>query len=586
MNIIQLQHDSQLGYPARTNLPMLSRHAIDAARKTPLITFRDAAEIKPAKIYAKLNAGKRISDFPKGDLSFCGIESDSPLAPLILWDAAHYLPIGASITLLDDFGQPCFLEREYFHKAFTVEKRDSQQVILRKTAPLLAEQDAGLTRWSFCIPTGPGDATGLNAVVKRILELDIPEKEILLCGRPDKTFQYFDKVRIVGEDIPAPPVWITRKKNVLAREARFENLCILHDRVFLPLNFMEAVRKFGDYYPFAAFQSLWFDDLLNLIPVRYSDYGCASESHMANAVIAAKGNKVSLFAASLFPEIEKQNFKNGNPLRNHPGSYLTGSLYITKRQVWLHTPQDEDLFWAEFEDIEHAKRCEQEGIPHRIIPGAFTQSLFARPILYAAGYSSYFTASGSIQLTRKTVPLPARLLKPLIKVPESEANKRLARFSSKYCTDGFARFSNEPDSLTKIISVIYASEFPFRKSAICEFIDDVERDVLCDQLGYGAKQWLTEQFIQHRSHAKINFGRHFKEITFQFAQRPHGRRFYQSILDYFPQRGWKVKLGTLLSAWRLARMNGDFLYHPDGWRGYYQAILASTPFLDYTEVTS
>jgi hypothetical protein len=583
MSIIQLKHDSRLEYPKKKNLPTLPEDVLNIAGEAVVITFRDACRIKPAVIYKKLTAGSRFLDFPKGNLVFYGIENDSPLASLILWDAAHRLTIGASITLWEDVEQHSYLEKAYFKNSFSIEQRDHQKLVLRKNALLLAEQDAGLSRWSFCIPTGPGDVTGLNVVVKRILELDIPEKEILLCGRPDKSFQYWDKVRIVGEYIPAPPIWITRKKNVLAQEARFENLCILHDRVFLPLNFMQAIRNFGDYFPFSAFQSLWFDDLLNVCPVRYSDFGCAVDDHIADAVLADKGNKTSLFTASLFPEIEKQNFKFGNSLRNQRGSYLTGSLYIVKRQVWQHVPQDEELYWAEFEDIEQAKRCETYGIPHRIIPGAFTQSLFARPILYTAGYSSYFSANGMTKLTRKIIPLPTRWLKPMIKLSEVDANKRLARFSAKYCSGGFSRFASESNALSKMIAIIYSAQLPLQKSAIYQFIDDVECDILCDQLGYAEKRWLSEQFIRHHSDAKINFGRHFKEIIFQFALRPHGRRFYQNILDYFPERSWKVKLGSMLSAWRLITMNGDFLYHPDGWRGYYKAIMDSTPFIDYAE---
>lgn len=583
MSIIQLQHDPRLAYPAKKNLPKLSPHDLKIAENATVITFRDSRDVPPTVIYKKLNGCSRFLDFPQGDLVFCGIESDSPLTSIILWDAAHRLALGASITLLENDGQPSYLEREYFQKAFSTEQQEGQQLVLRKTAPLLAEQDAGLNRWSFCIPTGPGDATGLNMIVKRILELDIPEKEILLCGRPDKNFQYWDKVRIVGEDIPAPPIWITRKKNVLAQEARFENLCILHDRVFLPLNFMDAIRNFGDYFPFTAFQSLWFDDVLNLSPVRYSDYNCLSDNHIVDKVSADAGNKTSLFSRSLFPEIDKLSFKYANPLINHRASYLTGSLYIVKRHVWLHAPQDEGLFWAEYEDVEQALRCNIQGIPHRIIPGAFTQSLFARPIIYSAGYTSYLTANGMFRSTRKTVPLPVRFLKPLIKMSETDANKRLARFRTKYCSGGVTRFANEVNALTKIISTIHAAQLPFQKSTILEFIDDVENDLLCDQLAPQAKQWLTEQFIVHRNHAKVNFCRHFKELIFQFSLRPRGRRFYQSIFEYFPERGWKVKLGSLLSAWRLSRMDGDFLYHPDGWRGYYKSILESTPFIDYVE---
>lgn len=586
MNIIQLQHDPRLGFPVSKKLPALSHLNFDHANNPTVITFRDSGNIKPHSILQNVNGCSRFLSLPKGDLVFCGIESDSSLAPLILWDAAHQLPVGACITIAEDYLSSAYLERDYFKTSFSLVKRDHQQLTLRKTAPLLAEKDAGLNRWSFCIPTGPGDATGLNVVVKRILELAIPEKEILLCGRPDKNFLYWDKVRIVGEDIPAPPVWITRKKNVLAQEARFENLCILHDRVFLPLNFLEAIKNFGDYFPFAAFQSLWFDDLLNLSPVRYSDYGCASEGHQADIVSADQNNQVSHFTPSLFAEVERQNFKSGNPIRNQPGSYLTGSLYIVKRHVWLHTPQNEQLYWAEFEDIEHGKRCNANGIPHQVIPGAFTQSLFARPILYPAGYSNYFSAKGLSCYTRLTLPLPVSQLKPLIKISEVDANKRLAQFIAKYCNDSNAQFANESNSLQKIIAAVYSAELPYNQSAISAFVNDIERDVLCDQMGYGSKRWLVEQFNEHHSRAKINFSRHFSELIFQFAQRPRGRRFYNSLLEYFPKRGWLIKIGSWFSAWRLSRMNGDFLYHPGGLRGYYNAILSSTPFSDYLEKKS
>jgi len=583
MSIIQLHHDNRLAYPAMKNLPSLPQHAIDLAKYHPIITFRGTGTVKPDCSYKKINACSRFLNLPQRDLIFYGIESDSPLAPLILWDAVHRLAIGATVMLLGDYGHISYLERAYFQTSLTVEKRDGERVYLRKIAPLKAELDAGLHRWSFCIPTGPGDATGLNMVVKRILELKVPEKEILLCGRPDKSFRYFDHVRIVGEDIPAPPVWITRKKNVLAQEARYENLCILHDRVFLPLDFMAVMQRFGDYYPFAGFQSLWFDDKLNLSPVRYSDYGCAEEDHHVNVVAINKQGQPSLFRPELFTEIEKQNFKIANPLRLQRGSYLTGSLYIVKRSVWLHTPQNDELYWAQFEDIEQARRCERHGIPHVIIKGAFTQSLFARPILYFAGYSSYFSANGTASMTRKVLPLAAEMLKPLIKLSENEAQIRLARFSSKYCHSGISRYANESDMLGRIISIVYSAQMPFQKSAIACFIDDIERDVLCDQLGFGSKQWLLEQFIQHRTLCKINLGPRFKELAFQFSQRPDGRRFYKNILDYFPKRGWAVKFGSWLSAIRLARVNGDYFYHPDGWYGYYRSIMACTPFIDYAK---
>ena len=589
MPIIQLQHDPRLAYSSRRDLPALSQTMLRFAENNTIISFRDSNEIKPATIYKNLNACSRYIEghhvFPKENLIFCGIETDSPLAALILWDAAHQLPIHSSITLIDDH-QQAFLEREYFSKAFIVEKRDQQQLVLRKIAPLLAEEDAGLDRWSFCIPAGPSDPAGLNMVVKRILELDIPEKEILLCGRPDENFQYWDQVRIVGEDIPAPPIWITKKKNVLAQEAQYENLCILHDRVFLPANFMQTIRQFGDGFSFAAFQSLWFDNVLNLSAVRYSDYGCAMEDHHADFIHAEKETTSSSFTPFLFTEIEKQNFIIANPLRYQSGNYLTGSLYITKRKLWLNTPQDESLYWAEFEDIEHADRCSRNGIPHRIIPGAFTQTLFARPLLYPAGYSTYLSANGKSAKTRNTMLLPGSILKPLIKLSEAEANTRLARFAAKYSLVTASKLAGETNMMAKIIAVIRSAEFPFNKSALNEFIDDIERDILCDQLGFNARQYLIDEFIRHQKTAKVNLMGNFCELKYQFVQRPQSRRFYQNILEYFPVRSLKIRFGTCLSALRLARKNGDYFYHPEGFRGYYKAILESTPFIDYQEKKS
>lgn len=584
MNIIQLHHDASLSYPAERHL--LSLLPVDLSPISidhPVITFRRVAGITPRIIHKQVNACSRFLNFPQSDLVFAFIESDSPLAPLILWDAAHQLPLNARITLIENHLSSSYLERDYFKKSFTIEERSKEHIVLRKIAPLSAELDAGLTRWSFCIPTGPGDATGLNVVVKRILELEIPEKEILLCGRPGDNFHYWDQVRIVGEDIPAPPIWITKKKNVLVQEARFENVCLLHDRVFLPRNFMKVMHQFGDYYSFAAFQSLWFDDRLNFSSLRYSDYGCAANDHVLMGASVDKNGEVSSFTPSLYAEVEKQNFKNANPLRYQQGSYLTGSLYIVKRQVWLSAPQNEKLFWSEFEDIEQAYRCQAMGIPHRIIPGAFTQSLFARPLLYFAGYSSYFSANGSTHSSRKLIPLPTCLQKPLIKLSEKDAEKRLIKFVQKYAPDQMSKVANENHFFAKFFLVIRSVRLPFQKTVLKEFINDIERDVLCDQMGLGTKQWLLEQFAEKKTDAKLNLTTHYTDLANQFAQRPHGRRFYKKISDYFPKRSCLIKLGSFFSAIRLSLANRDYAYHPDGLKGYYQAILDSTPFIDYVE---
>jgi hypothetical protein len=578
MSYILLQHDKRLNDSESKELPELASHMVNKTEDHALITFRATKKIAPHTIYKNINACTRYLNLPKGDLIFYYVESDSPLSSLILWDAAHTLPIDKTITIIDDI--PCslsYLAREYFSDAMKIEKQDKHKLVFRKIKPLAIEQDSGLDRWSFCIPTGPGDSTGLNVIVKRILELNIPEKEILLCGRPDQEFLYWDHVRIIGEDIPAPPVWITRKKNQLAKEAKYENLCILHDRVFLPLNFLKAIHRFGDYFPFATFQSIWFDNLLNISPGRYSDLGTFK---------SARSDISTLFSPLLFTELEELGFRYGNALRNDVNNFLTGSLYIVKRHLWLNTPQNEQLFWAEFEDIEQAYRCTQKGIPHRIIPGEFTQSLFARPVLTYSNSQTYLTANGTIKNPHNTFPLPAKYLKPLIKLSENEAKKRLYIFIEKYCLHLYRYISNENNFLRKLILTIRGAELPFFRKNVIQFIDDVEKNIICDQLGFNHRKFLFEQFVQHKSTGKINLTVHCIPLLLQLALRPGKKRFYHSLLEYFPKRCWQIKLGSLISALRLYLNNGDYFYHPDGFKGFYKSILESTPFIDYTEKKS
>ncbi|MBN4177652.1 hypothetical protein ALP76_03116 [Pseudomonas savastanoi pv. glycinea] len=250
MKTTHLQHHPSLGYLAADSLRKLPVGLLLPHECSGFVSFRAHPFRKRERVIKNLHAALRpLSMYDSGSYCFYGVQSDSPLAPLLLWDGPHFLNVGEKITVIEDTEFECYLDREYFAGSLKVIERSATSVTYKKVARLAAESDDDLDGWSFCLPVGPGDATVLNAVVKRILEIDVPSKEILLCGTPGSNFAYFDKVRIVGQDITAPPVQICKKKNRLALEAGFSNLVILHDRVFLPRNFGEIVRRFGPRYP-------------------------------------------------------------------------------------------------------------------------------------------------------------------------------------------------------------------------------------------------------------------------------------------------------------------------------------------------
>ncbi len=594
MAIIQLKHDRKLGYPGtgRKQLAPLPAAVAEQAGAATVLTFRPLPKGWRATVRKNLHAAVRLHGLPDTDLLCYSLESDTPLAPLLLWDAVHAMAVGRRITLAGDQVRQCYLQRAYFQSALVVERQDGQAIVLRKVAPLPAEKDVGKNAWSFCIPVGPEDATLLNVAVRRILELDLPHKEILLCGRPADNFQYWDQVRIVGEDITAPPVQICAKKNRLAQEAQHENLCILHDRVFLPRQFAQAVAAFGECYPLTTFQSLYFDDRYNLVPRRYSDFGTSPRIAAMATLGVMRNNDVgqgSPFAPAVLALTDQVGFFSGNALRYAPSNYPTGSLYLVKRSVWLACPQDEHLMWTEFEDLEQAKRAEAMGIPSRINPHALTQSMIARPLLTTHGAVFYESRDGSLLQYRPTLealPIPR---KPLIKLLHAKAQHSLGQFAARHVPAALdvplsaGATMNTRQRLRALVQVTHRTKVPLQRKALNAMLGDYEKLLALDQLPYAWRENMLMQFLQSGNGAVRNLVGQSDQLINHASQRPTGAVFADSLLDYLPRAGWRLYLGSAIAALSLAVRNRTVLYFPKGLLGCYRSILDSTPFAHFAE---
>lgn len=588
MKTIELQHDPKLGYLGPKQLrPIPADLSVTQGSQT-LFSFRRFKQGVPDTTVKGLHAAKRPLDINgPGSYCFYGVQSDSQLSPLLLWDAAHFLAVGETLTVIEDSAVESYLDRAYFNTALVCEERSANRVVYRKAAVLPAQTDDDLDSWTFGIPVGPEDATVLNAVVQRILELDIPNKEILLCGTPGKNFRYFDQVRIVGEDITAPPVQICKKKNRIADEARYNNLVILHDRVFLPAHFGEMVRRFGPRYPLMTLQSLFFDNVRNFGPRRYSDYG------MAMGVIAEgmKGmhrsdNTVVSIASALFAEVERTGFCFASPMRYaKDASYPTGSMYICRKEVWQAFPLDESLLWAEFEDIEHGIRASKGGVPSRVNPYGVAQSVTSRALLGTGSpvqlHSGRFGHTGPSQfsLLRK---------KPLIRMSADEALIRLQRFANKYAVGdtlphiptGVKTISSRA-WLRLVDEVVQGCGFGNDLESVMAFIRDFEKWVLLDQLPNTIIESIALEFMSNPREAKRNLVFGSSEFRNMLRQRPLQSWFYKGLDEYFHPRVLALP-GTLLSALKLYRRNGEVFYF-SSFRDCVRAIHNSTPFDSYVE---
>lgn len=585
MNCIQLVHNKKLGLPPEKRLLEIPEQILKEASCDYFISFRNYPSCFSAAKIHSVDASKRFINTYKGNIICYYLETDSPIAPLIFWDLAHTLNIGDSLIVYD-LNQGFYLERDYYRDSFKIDSKGKHCKVFTKINLLAAEKNTGLDDWTFGIPTGPGDATLLNAVVKRILEFPCKEKEIILCGRPGSNFQFWDQVRIVGEDIPAPPVQIARKKNCIAEHARYNNLCILHDRVFLPANFMEAIERFGDIYPVTTLQSIYFDDKNNMIPFRYSDYNEILKDPLAGGRAVVGTNKQNIFSAfrnNLFPFLEKEvKFIYSNPLFYKPKSYATGSLYIVKRNVIKAFPLASRLCWEEFEDVEWGIRISSAGIPSRINPYAMTQSLSMRPLVLYENSVRYLSYD---QTQKRWHPLGSNLplkRKPLFKVKQLEAWDKFMLFKEKYCPKMNVN-AQELTGLSRmelITRLIAQSEFELSYENTKKFLGDVERLLFLSTISYESKEYLYHALMQRGSIAKYDLMYH-AEIYNQYLDRPKKGLFPVSISEFFVKKSITNQIGSVLSASKLARQNGKAFYHPDGFNGFLKAIKYSTPYINY-----
>ncbi|KDA94727.1 hypothetical protein [Pantoea agglomerans] len=491
MNIIELRSEKELGYKLTKVEEELDISFADSSAKVTLLTANEITSHTNKEV-KYVNATSRFFFEDDGDVILYNVKSASPFYAQIFWDVAHSIAIGSKLYVYEDVMDDCIFEKDYYTHAFQLINDSKQLKIYQKNEELLCESVKGLDSWTFGIPVGPEEPTFLNYTVGRLLELGIADMEIILCGQPHKDFKYFDNVRIVGLDIPAPPVHITRKKNVIAENATKNNLCIFHDRVLLPKNFLSGMKKHGDKYPLTTLQSVYFADKYNLIPRRYSDYGTSS-ADLSKYISIDDFNKKDLRSLTWDFRFYCQNSRRAKFGYDYP----TGSLYICKTALWNKYPQNEKLFWEEYEDIEFGVRLSKKGVPCKINPFTFTQSMNSRSIIQFYGYTSCITSTGKVKPSRAFTDLiPFIKKKPFFRMTEKIAKNKMYSFAVKYSANEEILRSILITELTgysrlKLISRIIGS-ISFEVWNAAEFVDDFVAGIILESMPIEMKKELVK----------------------------------------------------------------------------------------------
>jgi hypothetical protein len=186
--------------------------------------------------------------------------------------------------------------------------------------------------FSFVVCAGPNTEPNLNLMIDSIEVQHIPQYEVIIVGeielKRENTFRC--EFNYNGHDR-----WTSRKHNVGAKLALYENIVFLHDYEVLHEGWYDAWKAFGNDWEVAL------NPIQTLEGFRHSDWCVLPHDYWA-ACPELQGNwDVSL----------PYNIRGLNAVM-----HVSGNYFLSKREFFLKYPYNEALSWQDGEDVEWVRR--------------------------------------------------------------------------------------------------------------------------------------------------------------------------------------------------------------------------------------
>jgi hypothetical protein len=187
--------------------------------------------------------------------------------------------------------------------------------------------------FTFGIITGGNDFM-INEIIDSIEKELIPNYEILIVGVSNITRK---NVRVINFDENSRPSWITKKKNIITNESKYENIVYLHDYIKLIDGWYQGQLKSGDNF------HVRMDKIINNNGERFRDW----------SIWPHNGNNMDQF-------IGRDCLIPYNMTHLSKYMYISGSYWIAKKSVMIEFPLDENLSWGHGEDVLWSKKIREK----------------------------------------------------------------------------------------------------------------------------------------------------------------------------------------------------------------------------------
>lgn len=202
--------------------------------------------------------------------------------------------------------------------------------------------------FTFGIITEGNNDAYILIIIDSIERNNIPNYEIIIVG---KTQIIHNNITIIPFDETIHNDWITKKKNIIAEAAKYENIVLLHDYIKLNDNWYSGFLQFGNE----------FDWCITPIKTaggnRFRDYTLFPHKVDYLNINYSPGDIDPYFNDNcLLP------YDFINTIKTNKYMYISGSYYIIKKHIALQHKLNENLLWCQSEDVELSKRLHSNNI--------------------------------------------------------------------------------------------------------------------------------------------------------------------------------------------------------------------------------
>ena len=201
----------------------------------------------------------------------------------------------------------------------------------------------------------------LNEIVASIRSQNIPLcggcYEIVVVGTmppaTSNSTQLFE-----GEIVNVPfdeTSWITRKKNLVAQCAKYDNIVLMHDYVKLEEGWYEGFLKFGNHF------DVCMNKVLNLTGERVRDY--TLNPHFIHPSFGTKNILIPYSCNKAATECNKAAMECKITPEISSIMYVSGGYYVVKKSLALQVPLREKILgWNQGEDVFFSQDIADKGV--------------------------------------------------------------------------------------------------------------------------------------------------------------------------------------------------------------------------------